>query len=697
MKKLLALLLTVCLVATLILPAAAADAGLDDRMAKVTLSVKKTLQIGDEYTEFSGNLMEEEPHKLWSLNWKKENTTLTVMATETGRIFSYDLYFYDDITEHENGEIKKFPKLKEAEANKIAENFLSRVLNTRLESVTLEKGRNYISRYENEDYYFNGSMKIKGLKSPIGIHLAVNGAKKMVTSFSRDDYGDDYSSLASRPKISKELASKTLFDTVKMELNYVLSEPDSKHAVLQYTPKVTANYMVDALSGKLVELMPVVYFGAMKQDSARNESTSGLTDVEQKTVKELAGALSAQELEIAARQISELKITSDFKLSNINYYTQATEQETTIVAILNFNKQIGSNENGQEYLYAGKTLQLDAKTGKLISSSAYSSSSKDPKINYSVTQCEAIARAFAGKLSANELQQTKLVAQEVTQEDYYQEFLFVREVNGIPFPANSIVLSVNRTDGSIGTYQISWNDEMTFADPKGIKTEQEAKDIYTKASGIGLCYAMVSVGENKSEMKLVYDLVDQTIWGVDAASGNVLKYEENETETFRYSDISGHYAKKQIEELAEYGIGYRGEFFAPDQKLSQKDALTLIVAASGYTDLDQNSEEYEENLYSAVYSMGILNKEEKNPTAFLTRAQLTKLILDASAYREAAKIKNIYRIGFKDDKLIAEDLFGYVAIAKGLGMIQGDTRGYFSPNTTATRGQLAVMLYEMMS
>ena len=48
------------------------------------------------------------------------------------------------------------------------------------------------------------------------------------------------------------------------------------------------------------------------------------------------------------------------------------------------------------------------------------------------------------------------------------------------------------------------------------------------------------------------------------------KLNHNELE---YSDISGHYAEKYINELAYYGVGFEGGEFKPDEKITQKDFL----------------------------------------------------------------------------------------------------------------------------
>jgi len=699
MKKLISLAMIICLAATMILPAAATDAGLDKRLALVTLAVKQTLSIGDEYTEFSSHLTEGKPESQWNLNWKGDKASLDVTVTEAGKIVSYYLNYNENTYLSPSGDLKKFPKLSRTQAKKIAQTFLGTVLDTPIESADLEEGQNLIAIYDNGNYNFYGTLKLNGLKTPVYINLTVNSAKQVVTSFYRSDSGVDYATFPAVAKVTKDTAAHTLFDSVTMQLNYVISDKNEKQAILRYSPEMKADYVVDALTGVLVERKPQFLYkeyGASPLDQSSAKSGGGLTDVELQAVTDLKGSLSSATLEAAARGISELGISSGLALANLNYYKEKSDNDVAIYANLIFSKQSKSAKVGA-YSYIEKSVMLNAKTGEFISSWSSYSSDQTPTINYSQKQSEQIARAFAAKYHSDELKVTALSESQAESNDRYQTLTFVRQANGIAFPANAITLTVDRTDGTIGSYAVSWDEDITFADPAGIKTMQGAKDIYTKASGLGLLYDHVStVGEDDSTLRLVYDFVDQSVWGVDAATGSLLTYQTEKEQPLSYGDSTGHFAQKQIETLSEYGIGYIGGSFAPDQTLTQRDALTLIVAASGYS-IDQSAKDYEDNLYSAAYSMGILEKTGRNPNSSVSRAQLTKMLVDAAGYGEVAQLKDIYRIGFKDETAIPADLFGYVAIAKGLGIIKGNTSGNFSPNSQASRAQLAIMLFNIMS
>jgi hypothetical protein len=155
--------------------------------------------------------------------------------------------------------------------------------------------------------------------------------------------------------------------------------------------------------------------------------------------------------------------------------------------------------------------------------------------------------------------------------------------------------------------------------------------------------------------------------------------------------LNGSYGKTQIEKLAEYGIGFKGTSFQPTAKLTQKDALILLLSAVGYTT------DNEDDLYQLAYGYQFLTKAEKDAGKTLTRAEFVKMLIGATEYGSAAKLSGIYQCGFRDDSKISATHYGYVAIAKALKMITGDTKNNFNPNTVITRQDAAIMLYDFMS
>ena len=160
-KKLLALLLAMATLCPLTVPAAAQSA--DDRLAAVTAKVKKTLDLDTEtYQGFYGNLSEDILAPSWYLEWTGEGRSLSISATEDGKVLSYHLY--EPSQERTSGAFAPaFPAGDQAAAKAAAQRFLDRVL-TSGETATLEERT---VRLGTSAYRFYGEILLNGL--PAGL------------------------------------------------------------------------------------------------------------------------------------------------------------------------------------------------------------------------------------------------------------------------------------------------------------------------------------------------------------------------------------------------------------------------------------------------------------------------------------------------------------------------------------------------
>ena len=122
MKRAASALLAAILSLTMALPAAAA-ATADQRLSRVTLAVKETLEIPDTYTEFSGDMEEMETGTIWSLRWENADRSLRVSADEEGKVLQYVL-----TADRADSGPAAFPTVSRTKAAEIAQSFLNRVL-----------------------------------------------------------------------------------------------------------------------------------------------------------------------------------------------------------------------------------------------------------------------------------------------------------------------------------------------------------------------------------------------------------------------------------------------------------------------------------------------------------------------------------------------------------------------------------------
>ena len=288
-------------------------------------------------------------------------------------------------------------------------------------------------------------------------------------------------------------------------------------------------------------------------------------------------------------------------------------------------------------------------------------------------------------------------------------FTFTRMEAGYPCPMNTISVNVNAATGYVDSFSAAWDEEMSFG-PSGPQVgEEAAKDSFLGCYRAKLCYVTVQEDKNDWESPrhwlLVYlpDSGSGWVSGIDAVTGEADYYEWSTAFSLpAYTDLEGSYARKEIETLAKYGVGWYGvDKFEPTARVTELDMLLLMLSAVGWqpdygTYADASKEELD-SIYSAAYYQGFIATREQHPDRPVTRTELCRCFVSLSGMQEAAGLKGIFACGFTDEDQIPEEELGYVAIAKGLGVVQGDRNGAFRPNDGATRQELAVMLYRYLS
>jgi len=722
-RKLLAMALTLSLGCGLAVPAGAASQTAEERLAAVTAQVKKTLGLDTgRYTVFNGNLAESALAPSWDLEWSgADGNSLSVSATEEGKILRY--YCNEARQEPISGSTAPtFPSGSRDGAREAAFAFLGKVLASS-ESVVLEdQGQD---RLDATVYRFQGRIFVNGLPAGLSFSISVNCADNQVRNFYRDDLsGRIIGGIpGSKPSVLSDKAGETLKGTLKLRLEYVLDEEDGHKAVLRYLPEYGDDYYVDAANGKLVDLTELrkdVDRGAafMKNMAAAEDSAEGSTPAagapaptaaESAGAEKLKGVLDREALDGKARAITALGLQA-YTLSAADYAVpREKDEDQTVTATLRYGRQV----NGVSWR---RTVTLDAKTGALIrvNSSGWmpEEAVARPVGNAAARKnVEAFLKAQCGEQFAKtELYDSSDALKE--KEGLFHSFTFCRKANGYFFPTNSVYAKVDATDGSIAAYGNTFDDSVVFDGPDGILTMDQAADAWLGTYDVALQYVQVPAAVDYSlpeyeplrnlgaaylnKLVLGYRLERETNYsGIDAKTGCPVEYAKDGSGEMTYDDLEGCWAKEKIEALAQYRVGFAGGKFQPDKALTQLDLALLLTSAQGYL-FDPAVPDSTDQAYECAYRMGMLRREERNDGAVLTRIDAIRMILNATGYREVARLRGIYRVGFSDAGSVAEADLGYAALAQGLGIATG-SGGKLNPNGPATRAQAAVMVYNLLS
>lgn len=718
MKRYFSLFLSALLLLTLGTPALAEEEKTDQRLAQVATQAKKSLGIGDGYEKFYGELWENELAPVWSLTWEREEDSLHVTATGSGKVLSYSLSENTDTSARTFP--PSFPALTTEQARARAEAFLKQVLDSPLESAVFSE--NSYSRLESGTCRFSGRILLGGLPSSLSFSITVRSSDGAITHFSRDSLeGSVIGSVPSAsPAAGHADAGALLRSTLALRLEYVLDE-EGKTASLRYLPEPGDDYFVDAQSGKLVNLSEL-YTQAQKRAPAGGgyldtaaaapeaAMDNGLTQAEQEGVAKLEGVLSKEALDKKVRETAALGLKA-YTLASASY---SLDQETDDVsARLSYVRRDGDDGTWR------RTVTCDARSGALIA--VYSSAPYAEKRTAAVGEDEAkkTAEAFLSGLWGEEFAASQLYrAESWDQEASYgaaHAFTYAQQENGYFCPENSLSVAVDITDGSISALSRQWTAGVRFEDAGGIVDEAAALDAWFDHYNVTLSYQNIPVKLDLSredplaasllemgyeyfyELKLAYTLEEpegQMSVGVDAKTGKVITRDSGGGETaLRYSDLEGSWARKPLEALAEYGIGWSGGVCLPKKELTQIDLLALLVSADGYRYDEENGDA--DGLYRRAYQLGILTPAARQDQKRLTRGETVQLLLDGAGYGGTARLRGIFTCSYADRESIPADLLGYAALAQGLGIVNKDVS--FEAGRTATRAEAAVMLYNFMN
>lgn len=692
-----------------------------DRLAAVTGKVKSALALDTErYKDFSGQLTEGELAPTWHLSWSGEDGSLEITASESGKILSYYSYSAD---EDRGSAPLTLPKSDAAKARETAAAFLKRVLDS-TETVDLDAAARDTTSLWQTRYYYRGTVLLNGCPSPLSFSLSVRTSDYAVVQFRRDSLETGYIGAVPNPsfRMGQSAAEALLRDTLSLRLEYVLDE-GGKTAVLRYLPNRIDSFYVDDADRKLVDLTKLYEeLGDSNKYSSEDAAAeaaapaadagggNGLTQAEQLGADKLKGTLSKEALDQKGRAISQLGLDS-YTLASASYQEAQVNGASTIIARLSYAKRA-------EERTLRRWVTLDAKSGELME--VYSSRLWEEDTAKKVDE-DAARKTAESFLAAQQGERFALCAAYTGDPaSAYGEngrygtwsFRYARQANGYFLPSDQFVIGIDTVDGSVCAYSRSWTEDVSFDSPDGIVSAEQAVDAYFKTFQVTRGYVAVPQKLDLSDpeyaplaemgyralnsLKLGWQLTasDKTVTGIDAKSGQPVLWTSEKSDSLGYSDLAGSSAKKAAETLAEYGIGYAGGRFRPNKKLTQLDLAALLASTQGLLiDPDNLAEVDADRVYRTAYSMGALQRADRNDSQVLTRIDVIKFLLDAGGYGSAAQLQGIYRTDFSDEAEIPQEMLGYAALAQALHVAQG---GKLNPGQSATRADAAVMLLAFM-
>lgn len=651
---------------------------------KVLSIVKSKVSVPDNLTEFDMNTSADKDGNVhYYFSWhtgeeeKYSNANMSVGADADGAITDYYYYDSDKIKEKSGVVIADMSK---DEVKKQIEEQLKTLIPEKFDKLKIE-GKTESNGNEYNIQYYRVENGIRVYDNYVNVSAVISDGKALLRHISsRWDSGEF---TAAENAMSVEDASKLYMDKARFCLNYgtFYKSRDKYDTFLRYSFK--NNVFIDAVTGDVIEDDGYISYrtsnsamGATKEAAADMEA--GFTPAEEKELAKAEGLISYSDAEKKIRSIKELEISSDMKVSEKIINKSGDEYRMT----LNF-----SDENGTKYA----NITINAQNGDLYSGGRvreYDGRKEDNKPEITEEQKQNAVKKiteFVQKYSPEYYKST--APAEPNTVDGTVSVMFERVYEGIPVGYDGITVTWNAYDDTFSYINTHKSNIDSFKPNKNIIDKNAAYEKALKEYGFEKMYI-----KNDGKIRTAYGIAKDSSNSVDAVTGDIVDGRGRKISSFDgYKDIGGHWAENIINTLADYNICSDSEFFKPDENITQRDLLKMLNTAKYSYAINDD-----DRLYQQFVRENIISENEIKPDSAVTKQQAVKYLLKMMDYANAAEIKGIFKCDFADSDAVDGDCFGYVAIAKGLGIVNGDESNSFNPEKNITNAEAAVIIYNYL-
>jgi uncharacterized membrane protein YkoI len=663
MKKTASIILALSILISAFAPCAFAESDMEEIVA----NVKSRVGITDEYTDFSSSYYTSNNLTTYQLNWTLDEKSIEVTYNSDDVITSYGSY-----TTYGRGNKTSIPKISVEEAKKSAQDFIDK-LNPSFKGEFIVSDIDNTTQALNGDYFFNierfkNNIRIYGNLGYISIDRNTGEALYMYITYTHIDEFADISNV-----ISLEDAKEIYKDKLGLELVYKTYSEDKKIIIFPAYVKKDSRACINAVNGEVYS-PPSRNYSSASETAASSSSTydSGLGNTELSKIEineldKISGLISKEDIEAQIRNNKILHISGTLQSIrlNRNYY-----DNTKYIYQLSF-------KNDESYIY----VSVDAQTGEII----YYNFDDNPNSEaLDVANVKEYTDTIFNELAGDKKSEFQFEAVNDNTAVYR------RFVNGAKVQNEKIYIIVDK-NGNLLYYKTDYSTNIDFPPITDAISADEAADKMFEAVPYELCYYADDSVDNKVTANAVYILSDDI--SVNPFTGKLVDYQNNEikdnAKTYSYSDIENHYAKNQIETLGKFGIGFEGDKFFPNEKITQRDFLYMLLAISD----NHISQKSDDDLYNMAKYSNYITDEERDDNGEVTREYAAKLIIRFKGAENFAKYNDIYVSPFND---VTENK-GYIALLSAMNIIKGDGSGNFYPKNSLTRAEAACLVYNYLN
>lgn len=661
----------------------------ETKLESIVKTVKSRLDIPPELTRFSAeNYTDNDGNLIYELSWVLPDdngetndcfVNYNVQVTSDAEITSVNSYYRTSRYDYSS---RSLPDFSKDEAVAFAENYIKKAAPDTAEKMRLSSvsvNTRYEPYYTVRFDHYENDFPVVGDYIELDIYK-YNDALA-VTDYVANITDGEYPS--PETAMSEDAFREYVKSNSPLELNYHDSDTSEKTTFLQYSLGSGDTVYFSAADGHTLNFTfsdDIRYdfaSGSAESTAADKEDAIALSPEEINEIETVNNLNSPETSEAYIRGISELGITEDMRVSS----SSLSKTDSGYITRLTF-----ENDDFSKHSF----IALDSKTNELISSYTYTPSSyskndvTDDMRAESQTAVENFLKKYFGEKFNQVIPDTRSGIANLL------DFNYCRNVNGIPYYNNGISVSYDLTNNIINDLSVNWDNALNLPSADGIISSAQAV-----SNLAALPVQAVYVRDNDQNI-LAYTFGNDI--NLDAVSGKTTSFyqdTDNAPAFDGYSDIDNHWVKDMANSLADAGIYFDGGLLKPDEIITQEDFFKLLCQYryGGYSAYPVTSEQ----AYNLIGSMGITLEGAKDPAAPVTRELAAKYLITSLGYKRIAELNGIFVCGFTDDADIDPNMIGYVAIAKGLGCINGNTDGAFLPKNGISRAEAIAIIYRLFN
>lgn len=233
------------------------------------------------------------------------------------------------------------------------------------------------------------------------------------------------------------------------------------------------------------------------------------------------------------------------------------------------------------------SVQVHGVTGEIVSFDRWEELPAGEKLSglpkYDYQAATALAQQWAQKLAPNYYLQTKLIEQEEQHIYSYNDrgpieyyYNFVRVVNGVTYPENSITVRINADTGQLLSFYANWDVQANFPPNQNIIDAEQAENILNEQ--VELAYQQLTGKANETpQVMLVYRLKGGNAPLIDAHTGKLIN--EQRYRTFAEDGMGGNIkeaSKSNFTEAEQHEIENLKNILSADEALKRAKSLVKI-------------------------------------------------------------------------------------------------------------------------